>query len=550
MGDIFDTVAASGSPQGDIFDHVASQPIPDAEAQRIAFVKSQGTPETVTKYGNPYSNITFGQQPPTDTRKISYTDSGYRPNAPATDTKSFIKNLTQDIVEAPIAPVRMLGNVLNAPDTGSAIADLGKGVVKGVAGFVPYLSEPVTGKTAAENWATNPGYGAMTLLGAGKLASEPIKPLIGNLAKNPETVIDSAIQTGIEKGIRPGIAGNRTYGQQTGYIDKAKDAVKTIVANKNKLSLTDADNEPIQGPPQTLKQFSQAIEQTKGQIFKQYNDMAVQAGERQAHIELSPIADELNKVASNQVLQDSAPEVAAYARKRSQAYTGTAQSTDGVTTTPASKTYTPEQAQEAISVYNQSLKAFYQNPSYDTASKAYIDSLVVNQLRKGLDDAIEKSTGEGYQALKNQYGALKAIEADVNRRALVDARSNVKGLIDFSDIFSGSQVVHGIMSMNPATVGTGIAAKFISALYKAGNNPNNIVKKMFEKVDANYSPPAVNDVKPYTPPVAPPVQPLARRVPTELPTPKPEPIRQRIPLGALPNEGITRPSSANQLGVK
>jgi hypothetical protein len=109
--------------------------------------------------------------------------------------------------------------------------------------------------------------------------------------------------------------------------------------------------------------------------------------------------------------------------------------------------------------------------------------MIANNLRKGLDSSIESLTSPGYQTLKNKYGALKTIERDVNRRAIVDARKNVKGLIDFSDIFSGSQVFNGIVTMNPAVAGQGMAAKAIASLYKHYNNPNAIVKRMFTKTE-------------------------------------------------------------------
>ncbi len=68
-------------------------------------------------------------------------------------------------------------------------------------------------------------------------------------------------------------------------------------------------------------------------------------------------------------------------------------------------------AQDIVQNYNNSLQAFYRNPTYEAASKVSIDAGVVNNLRKALDDSIEKATGEEYQVLKNQYAALKDADA-------------------------------------------------------------------------------------------------------------------------------------------
>lgn len=283
--------------------------------------------------------------------------------------------------------------------------------------------------------------------------------------------LDAEITKGIEKGIRPSVAGKRTAAQSEQYFSKAKEAVKTILDHKENLSLTNEEGDLVKGElPQNLKQFSQAIDQTKDEIFKKYNAMAESAGEKGAEVDLKPIANEIKKVADSKVLKIHAPAVAEYAASKAEVLS-------------KAGTHTAQEAQEAIKIYNQSLDAFYKSPSYDNASKAYIDSLVVNNLRKSLDDVIEKSSGKGYQELKNIYGALKTIEKDVNHRAIVDARKSPKGLIDFSDIFSGERAVRGLITMNPAVVGEAVAIKGISALIKRMNDPNRIIKNMFERAE-------------------------------------------------------------------
>jgi hypothetical protein len=96
---------------------------------------------------------------------------------------------------------------------------------------------------------------------------------------------------------------------------------------------------------------------------------------------------------------------------------------------------------------------------------------------------ITRATGKEYQQLKNAYGALKHIEGEVAGRAIVDARKNIKGLIDFADIFAGAEVIHGIIALNPALVGKGVAAKVIAATYKRLNNPNRMIKSMFSEAE-------------------------------------------------------------------
>jgi hypothetical protein len=448
----------------------------------------------------------FGGSKGGDTRKINYTDTGYRRNEKPGNLRDLAKNAVQNVVEAPLMPVQMLAGLANAPDTGQAAIDM----VKAPLGFVPYVSEMATGKPALENWGTDPVYGAMTLAGVYKgvkggaagaknavmdRVTNMEGDMLGMVGKSkpaPVSPLAAAINTGIDKGIRPGVGGNRTFAQSSQYHQKAQQAVKTIIDNHSQgaLSLTDEFGEATQGLPQNLRQFSQAIDQSKRNIYQQYNEMATTAGESGAVVDLTPIPKELMSVANNRALQKAAPGVAQYASERAKAFSGQSGSAQpqGVVSTPGGLTFTAEEAQQAIAIYNQSLEAFNKNPSYDTASRAYIDSLIVNNIRKGLDASIEKATGPGYQALKNEYGALKTIEKDVSRRAIVDARKNPKGLLDFSDVFSGGQVVNGLLSMNPATVGTGLASKIIANFYKRLNDPNKIVDGMFKKAEKMYTP--------------------------------------------------------------
>ena len=305
---------------------------------------------------------------------------------------------------------------------------------------------------------------AMEMLGpvTGRLITKYGKPAATTMYKNTRTAI--------EKAIRPGVAKQRTAGQAKEYFDKAADAVTSIVLNKDNLQLTNESGKKVSGLPKTLKQFSDSIQQTKQVIFEQYDKMQSLAAGGGAKVSLLPAAKELDVILQSKPLQDMAPEAVKYAESR-------------IAALVARKQYTPAEAQNAIKILNNSLKAFYKNPSYETATKAYIDSLVANNVRRSLDDAVSQISGPGYQSLKNTYGALSEIENDVAHRAAIDARKNIKGLIDFSDIFSGSEAIYGILTMNPAVIARGATAKAISGYYRYLNNPNRIVGRMFQSAE-------------------------------------------------------------------
>lgn len=281
----------------------------------------------------------------------------------------------------------------------------------------------------------------------------------------------AAIDTSFAKAVRPGVAGNKTLAQSESYANNARNAVKEIVLNKDNLGLTNADGEAVDTLPKNLPQFRQAIDTTKRSIWQRVEDINKSAGEAGAEVPLQSAVDELNSLANKPVYKTMSPETVDYAAKRAKAL-----SSQGA--------FNVEDAQDAITMANQSMKNFYQNPSADTSSKAYVDSLIANHLRANLDTALEAATGTPAAApLRQAYGSLKAIEKDVNQRAVVDARKNARGLLDFSDIYTAGELVKAMATMNPvgmAKTGTMAAVK---AFIKNANDPNTHVERLFKLGD-------------------------------------------------------------------
>jgi hypothetical protein len=290
-----------------------------------------------------------------------------------------------------------------------------------------------------------------------------------------------AVEYGINKGVRPPITKKEVMGQRERYMENAQIAVDEIIQNKDSLKLSDREGNPVSGKlPASLDQFSQAINQTKNKIFEEYDALSKQADNAGAAVNMAPIISELDGIVGNRVLQTMSPETIAYANSRKTALEG--------------KSFTTQETQQMVQILNQSEKAYYANPTPELKGKAYVDGLIASNLRSGLDAAIESSTGIEYQPLKQKYGALRMLETDVTKRAIVDARKNIKGLIDFSDIFSSSQVVQGLMSQQPAILASGLAVKGVSGWIKSINDPNKIIGKMFQKAEKNSQ---INYVEKY-----------------------------------------------------
>lgn len=326
-------------------------------------------------------------------------------------------------------------------------------------------------------------------LGTGKAIQAPLKTearLLGQdiaqvsqLALKPtEEAVQSKIISLFQKSIKPTAKKSQTQIDQ--YARDTVGALKTIKANSEKLNIQDATGELISGrTPQTINELGQALDQTKDIVFRQYDGIAKRAGKAGAVIDAKPIANEIEKVATNKALQLTNPEVISYAQNWAERL----RKMDVLDT---------ETSQAVIQNLNSSLQTFYRNPTYDAASKVVIDAGVANNFRKALDKAIETATGEQYQVIKNQYKALKTIENDVVRAVARDARKNVKGLLDYTDMFTSGQMLTGMLSLNPAMFTKGAVERGFKEWIKTLNDPNRAIKNIFEQLD-------ITTTKPFTP---------------------------------------------------
>lgn len=292
------------------------------------------------------------------------------------------------------------------------------------------------------------------------------------VAKNTLRPSEATVQTKVlemfNKAVKP--TAKKTNATAERFDNNVITAIKEIKDNTPNLNIEDATGELVSRAPQSLNELSQALEQTKTSIFKKYNDLAVKTNETGATLKVENIVKELQSVFANKAINLTSPEVVNYAKTWSDRLSDMGD-------------IDIETAQEVVKLMNKNLESFYKNPTYESASKAAIDAGIVNNLRKELDEVIEGATGEGYQALKSAYGSLKAIENDVVRASMRDGRKNTKGLLDYTDMFTGGQMVGGILSLNPAMFTKGAIERGFKEYIKYLNDPNRIIKGMFDALD-------------------------------------------------------------------
>lgn len=305
--------------------------------------------------------------------------------------------------------------------------------------------------------------------GAYRVADE-VSDLSKAVFSKSEQQLEKSILTKFEKGVKPLLPGKTTPTQVNKYKTSVVDAVKTINENKNSLKFVTPEGEVISGQtPTSLQQFADSVEQTKKIIFTQYDALAQQSGKAGNVIDLTKVATELDTVINSKSLAISNPQAIVYAQKAK----------DNLLRFGSIDTAT---TQDVVQQMNARLQAFYRNPTAEGAGNSVIDAMIANSLRQEADTFITGLTGTEYGALKGQYGSLKAVEKDVIKANLRDARKNVKGLIDYTDIFTGADMIVGIGTMNPTHIASGAVMRGLKEYYKYVNNPNNIVKGMFKDV--------------------------------------------------------------------
>ncbi len=283
----------------------------------------------------------------------------------------------------------------------------------GGAGAVAGAAQPVTGGDFAHQKAGQVALGAA----GGAVAGGALGGLAHALVHDAPEAIDAFIGDTYSRVVKPTIAGRTSAAKLDRGAAQARQAIDSVVTNRANLKLTDDAGNEIAGQlPKSLKQFADAIEQTKAGVFAKYDAMARQAGDKGVTVNLGPAVAELKSVASDRTIRDLHPQLAAYA-------------TDLAARLAKSVKYSPSETQAAIQNLNKSVSSFFANPTSETVARSGIEARLLSKLREGLDDAIEHAGSAGYQALRSEYGALRETEKAVAKAVARTAKNVPGGLV-------------------------------------------------------------------------------------------------------------------------
>jgi hypothetical protein len=244
-------------------------------------------------------------------------------------------------------------------------------------------------------------------------------------------------------------------------------AIDSIIANKDDLKLTDANDREMRpgSTPKTLHQFSEAIEQQKGKIFNQYDEMATKSGGQGVRVPLQPAIDTLITTANDPEVLALHPELPKIAMQFAQNWSKIG-------------SFSPKQMQSLIQNMNKTYQG--SNPSREIISERALMQPVMQTMRATLDQAIESSQGPGYQPLKNQYRDLLSIERDVANAVQREAKNIPGGLVStFTNPAAAFELMHGVFLADPAALRNAALIKGSQMAIRWAKSPNRAVAQMF-----------------------------------------------------------------------
>lgn len=402
-----------------------------------------------------------------------------------------------------------------APETGSREAFRGfsksiglTDVTKGIVNLDP--SQVLTGVDTGINFAyQNPDVAATTAEGAfrginkkfgtdlttpieagGKMvnAAKGIAPKVSNFlpwrSKTPN--LDASIKESINQALRPSVM--KSDAQANKYYDNAITATKDIASNKEFIELQDPNGGfmPKGSLPDSLETMKQANIQMKEQLYGKWNNLTKMATGKGAMADVQPIIDKYIEFANDKIMQTQYPELATWAETKATAFSNLGM-------------IAPDQLQKMIQNWNSELDAYYRNPNPNDVSRTAVIAAVKNTANDVLSKMVEdQSVPLEYQGLfselKKKYAAQKAIEADLNRRATVFARQNPQSLLDYSNILTVRDAVTALSQLDFKSLARGAATKLMTSWMKEQNNPNIMIKKMFQNIDSHIKSSSENPI--------------------------------------------------------
>lgn len=340
-------------------------------------------------------------------------------------------------------------------------------------------------------WDLNITPTEMALWVGGGILGWELTRYLWRLPKSQADNVRKEAEQYINKSIKPTVKWKMNQADYNKFIDDTLDIVDLMDKNKWILQYTDdAWNAVKWQMPTNMRETSEALWNLKKVLYDQYNEIAKQAGDAGARVNMNKAfqqLDDLSKDISQNIANPQTKNIIDTYKDALLQYTDDA------------GTIAIEDAQKLTQDFNKQLTAFFKNPNMNDVSRnsiiAQLNKWTKDAINDSIDDVLDNSIKNGssassqYTQLKSFYGKIKTIEDEISKRALVEARKNAKGLSStILDSLSWWELTSAVLSLDPVKAGKAWVMNLISRYYNYVNNPNTQLNNLFKLVERTNNP--------------------------------------------------------------
>ncbi|MFA6278457.1 MAG: hypothetical protein WC622_17050, partial [Pedobacter sp.] len=302
----------------------------------------------------------------------------------------------------------------------------------------------------------------------------------------PTGTLSPNLKITVDKALKPSMKSVKTPQAREVYYTDADTALKYV--NEEKPTLIDQKTgEATVRNPQNRAELSESLGQSKKTLFTKWNDLTKQSGEMGLTFDAADIQKKLLVESENKSWSKKTRDY----YKELASEVGELDSADPLT------------VQSRLQELNERANGFFNG---NDKIRARIDASVANMVKSKLDEQISRTTNENWKEYRDVYKSIKTIEDDLNRQIAIEARKADKGLIDYTDIFTGGDILGGIITANPGAIARGLGGRAIKSYIKFLNDPNRYIESYFKNLEKTNVPslftqrnPSETGIIPYTP---------------------------------------------------
>jgi len=342
-----------------------------------------------------------------------------------------------------------------------------------------------------------------SMLETGAKAGDALAPVKSSLSDFIKSPVQNTVDAGIEaagkivdgvKAIPEGAANvmsnaidrkivrtatTDTAKAEANMLDLYKKGIVPGVKKKNKTitNIENIDEAIVRSVPklskkyevENIQDFAVAIGNEKKDIFAKIEEGLNTAGESGKIIDTTNIVAQLDELSLSERAKFSSPLRSAIEKAKREL-------TEEIDGEMKPKTISPRGAQDVIADLNSQLQSYYRGSTPGTNADVIVDTLVVNNFKKQVDDVVENLGDGTFRELKSQYADLKKMEDDVVHRAVYEAQKG-SGLSDLTDIMSAGDVIAG--ALDPAFFARGVGQYLTKEVIKSLTSKDEMIRQMF-----------------------------------------------------------------------